>query len=109
MLLGSMFMMFGRMERVTMRNLGMMSRFVMVRRLLMVMVNIVHLRLPACIDARALQMTNDVHMTDTSFFLFVPERNAASEPVGSILRRRIDRILGRRMDRQSQSSPAVYF
>jgi len=61
-----MFMMFGRMELVTMRNLGMMSRFfmaaglmvlgsfpmmfsgllVMVRRLLMVVVNIVHLRLP---------------------------------------------------------------
>jgi hypothetical protein len=73
MLLGSMSVMFGCVERVTMRNLGMMSRlfmaaglmvlsgfpmmfgglFVMVRRLLMVMVNVVHLRLPACIDARA--------------------------------------------------------
>ena len=68
-----MSMMFGRMERVAMRDFGMMSRFfmaaglmvlgsfpmmfgglfVMVRRLLMVMVDIVHLRLPACIDARA--------------------------------------------------------
>ena len=66
-----------------MRNLGMMSRFfmaaslmvlggfpvvfgsllVMVRCLLMVMVNIVHLRLPAWIDARTSQMTNDVDMT----------------------------------------------
>jgi hypothetical protein len=82
-LLGSMSMVFGRVERVTVRNLGMMSRFfmatglmvlgsfpmmfggllVMVRRFLMVMVNIVHLRLPACIDARASQMTNDVDMT----------------------------------------------
>jgi hypothetical protein len=72
-LLGSMSMVFSRMERVTMRNLRMMSRFfmaaglmvlggfpmmfgglfVMVRRFLMVVVNIVHLRLPACIDARA--------------------------------------------------------
>ncbi|MGA8616131.1 MAG: hypothetical protein WB760_31470 [Xanthobacteraceae bacterium] len=76
-------MMFGRMERVTMCNLGMMSRFfmaaglmvlgsfpmmfgglfVMMGRLLMVMVNIVHLRLPAFIDPRPSQMTNDVDMT----------------------------------------------
>jgi hypothetical protein len=74
---------FGRMERVAMCNLGMMSGFfmaaglmvlgsfpmmfgglfVMVRRFLMVMVNVFHLRLPACIDARASQTTNDIDVT----------------------------------------------
>jgi hypothetical protein len=83
MLLGSMSVVFGRMECVAMRNLGMMSRFfvaaalmvlgsfpmmfgslfVMVRRLLVMMVNIVHLRLPAFVDAGASQMTNDTDMT----------------------------------------------
>jgi hypothetical protein len=83
MLLGSMSVMFGRVERVAVRYLGMMRRFfmaaglmvlgsfpmmfsglfMMVCRLLMVVMNIVHLRLPACIDAPDSQITDDIDMT----------------------------------------------